>query len=87
MAVIMVFSVVIVFRLMNPSVRGISAVEDETRVMSFLRVYSPAIADHTHAFTFGHSIELGALLEVLLAADTLRVAEACLGKGIAITPG
>lgn len=47
----------------------------------------PAVANHAHALGFGLTVELGALLEILLAPDTLSVAETCLGESIDITPG
>ena len=49
-------------------------------------VVLPAVADHAHALGFGLAVELGALLEILLAADALGIAETRLGKRIDVTP-
>jgi hypothetical protein len=46
----------------------------------------PAVARHAHSLGFGHPIELGTLLKVLLATDTLGIAETSLGHSIDITP-
>ncbi len=46
----------------------------------------PAVANHAHALAFGLAVELGALLEILLAADALSIAEACLSQRINVTP-
>lgn len=50
-------------------------------------MYSPTVAHHTHSLGLSHAIELGALLQVLFASDSLSVAETSLSKGINITPG
>lgn len=47
----------------------------------------PAVADHAHAPGFGFAVVLGALLEVLLTPDALRIAEARLGHRINVAPG
>ncbi len=47
----------------------------------------PAVANHAHALGLRLAVELGALLQVFLATNTLRVAKAGLGKCISITPG
>jgi hypothetical protein len=39
----------------------------------------PTVANHAYAFGFSLAVELGALHEVLFAAHTLGVAEACFG--------
>lgn len=47
----------------------------------------PAIPDGAHTLGFRHPIELGRLLQILLAPDPLRVAEPSLGQGVTVTPG
>jgi hypothetical protein len=49
-------------------------------------MYIPAVSNHTHSLRFSHAVETSALLEVLLAADTLSVAEARFSKRINISP-
>lgn len=39
----------------------------------------PAIANHAHALGFGKSVEFGTVLQILLAANTLSVAETGFG--------
>lgn len=46
----------------------------------------PAVPNHAHPLCLGHAVELGALLQILLAANSLGVAEACLSEGIDVTP-
>jgi hypothetical protein len=46
----------------------------------------PAVANHAHPFGLSLAVELGALLEILLAADALSIAEARLGKSVNVTP-
>jgi hypothetical protein len=41
--------------------------------------YGPAVSNHANSFGFRLSVELGALQEVLLAANALGVAESCFG--------
>jgi hypothetical protein len=46
----------------------------------------PAVSHHAHSFGFSHAVKFGALLQVLLAPNTLRIAESCFGKGVDISP-
>jgi hypothetical protein len=55
-------------------------------VVHVFRLVDPAVADHVHAPGFGFAVILCALFEILLAADTLRVAESGLGECVDITP-
>lgn len=48
---------------------------------------SPAVSDHAHSLRLGHAVELCGFLEVLLAANALRVAESGFGERINIAPG
>lgn len=48
--------------------------------------YVPTIANHAHSLGFCHAVESGCLLEVLLAANPLGIAETSLSKGINIAP-
>jgi hypothetical protein len=50
------------------------------------KMYIPAVSNHAHSLRFSHAVETSALLEVLLAADTLSVAEARFSKRINISP-
>lgn len=50
------------------------------------KYHIPTVANHAHSLFFSHAVELGTLLKILLAADTLGVAETCLGKGVHVTP-
>jgi hypothetical protein len=47
---------------------------------------NPAVADHAHTLGFSHAVEFGALLEVLLAAYSLGVAEAGFCESIDVAP-
>jgi len=66
---------------MNP--KKLSAYPDHN---IYLNRSSPAVANHAHPLRLGLSVELGALLEILLASDGLCVAETCLCQSIDVTP-
>lgn len=46
----------------------------------------PAVPDHAHPLRLGNPVELGRLLQILLAPDALGVAVTRLGKRIHIAP-
>jgi hypothetical protein len=46
----------------------------------------PAVPNHAHTLGFSHAIEFGALLQVLLTSNTLRIAKASFSQRIDITP-
>ena len=78
-----VFAVIIVFGLVDPVMRCRLACvafcypfDNQGLHVSGVR-HSPAVPNHAHAPRLRHAIELGALLQVLLAANALSVAEAC----------
>lgn len=55
-------------------------------VHSYTNINLPAVSNHAHPLCLGLAVETRALLQVLLASDTLGVAEPCLSESINVTP-
>jgi hypothetical protein len=50
------------------------------------KISLPAVTNHAEALGLGHAVELGALLQVLLAAEAVVVAVARFSQRVDITP-
>ena len=74
--------IVVVFGLVNPAREPALVGIREMPAICHL----PAVARHAHAFALGGAVEPSTLLEVLLAPDTLGIAESSLGERVDVSP-